>query len=262
MSADNTSLVTCCTACAATFYVTAEQLGIHRGEVSCGRCGQVFNALERLSELADKADEAISDNVEPDVVESKQEFDPQSTEVEAASPVITIDLASKSKLDPGLRHKSSNWILPLSFLLVVLIIAQLTYHLRTQISSGWPAFRPALMEMCHLLNCEVALAKQADLLTIDDSDLQEDVYRPGLIHFSSTIINNADFVQAYPVLELTLTDSYDKPLLRRSFMPREYLPAGTDISQGLLAKEELRINLALSASGEAVAGYRVFVTFQ
>jgi predicted Zn finger-like uncharacterized protein len=50
MSAKKTSLITSCPACSANFYVTPEQLSAHRGDVRCGKCSLVFNALDRLSE--------------------------------------------------------------------------------------------------------------------------------------------------------------------------------------------------------------------
>jgi hypothetical protein len=107
----------------------------------------------------------------------------------------------------------------------------------------------------------VELPKVLELLTIDDSDLQEDADHTGVIHLSSTIINSAAFTQAYPLLEVTLTNKYDKPILRRTFTPAEYLPAGISIGLGMAPKAEIRITLGLSASGEPVAGYRVLVTY-
>jgi hypothetical protein len=180
----------------------------------------------------------------------------------ADSPKIVADVASKTKLNRPNKRKFTVWLLSLLVLIFALLAAaQVTYYMRTQTAAQWPALKPHLVKACKFLNCTVELPKQIELLAIDDSDLQEDAEHQGLIHLSSAIINNATFAQAYPLLELTLTDTYDKPVLRHAFTPREYLPAGTDISKGLAAGEEIRISLALTASGEAVAGYRVFVTY-
>nr|MBA3696358.1 DUF3426 domain-containing protein [Methylotenera sp.] len=78
---------------------------------------------------------------------------------------------------------------------------------------------------------------------------------------SSTLINQANFNQAYPKLELTLTDVEDKPKLRRIFTPKDYLPEHTDISRGLAPKEEVKIHMAMTTQGEPVAGYRVYVSY-
>jgi predicted Zn finger-like uncharacterized protein len=292
MSAKKPSLITSCPACAASFYVTPEQLSAYRGEVRCGKCSHVFNALDRLSESPEDsptpktAAEAglaaipVAPAEQPQETAGIIEPTPSSPVADSSvaafniadfsakpsstadSPKIVADVASKTRLNRSRKRKPSVW--PLALLALVfafLAAAQAAYHMRTQVVAQWPVLKPHFDKACEFLDCTVELPKQIELLAIDDYDLQEDAKRQGLIHFSSTIINNAAFAQAYPLLELTLTDADDKPVLRHAFTPREYLPAGTDISQGLAAGEELHVSLALTASGEAVAGYRVFVTY-
>jgi predicted Zn finger-like uncharacterized protein len=48
-------LVTSCPACNAAFYVSAGQLKAHQGNVRCGQCEHVFNALDRLAKVDDAA---------------------------------------------------------------------------------------------------------------------------------------------------------------------------------------------------------------
>ncbi|PKO25495.1 MAG: hypothetical protein CVU35_03775 [Betaproteobacteria bacterium HGW-Betaproteobacteria-8] len=320
-------LVTSCPQCDAAFYVTPEQLAAHRGEVRCGKCEHVFNALDRLAEVEDEeiveaiapiapaepeyipeesstplpeepsvADdiEIIAEHDEPDFAEEPEfqvapsEEDepasddfgtPEPTPPESATPVFNITdfsvPASASILSPTMmddaaknkigRSKKSGFVKFLIFLFIVvliaLILAQAVYYLRSDIAARWPQTRPYLEQACELVQCKVELPKNANLIAIDDSDLQEDVDRQGLIHLYSTLINNAEFSQAYPLLELTLTDTNDKPLLRRTFKPEEYLAAGADIKRGFSAKEEISIKLSLLVSEETVSGYRLFVTY-
>lgn len=321
-------LVTSCPQCDAAFYVTPEQLAAHRGDVRCGKCEQVFNALDRLAEIEDEgvaggeispaapaepecipealstplleglavADdiEIIAEHDEPafeeepgfqgtpapkDESASDDATTPEVTPPEPATPAFNItdfsvpvaasilsptmmDDAAKNKIG---RSKKSGFIKLLIFLFVVVLIAlslaQTAYFLRSDIAARWPQARPYLEQACELIRCKVELPKNANLIAIDDSDLQEDADRLGLIHLSSTLINNAEFSQAYPLLELTLTDTNDKPLLRRTFKPEEYLAAGTDIKRGFSAKEEISIKLSLLVSEETVSGYRLFVTY-
>ena len=266
MSTKKTSLVTSCPACTASFYVTPEQLSAHRGEVRCGKCSHVFNALDRLSE-SPKTPAAPETSAEPDDTASSAEVIPETpaeqheeaaeiiepvTSTPAAadtvasfniadfsakpssaadSPKIVADAASKTKLNRPNKRKFSAWLPALLALVFALLAtAQVTYYMRTQITAQWPALKPHFDNACKFLDCTVELPRQIELLAIDDSDLQEDAERQGLIRLTSTIINNAAFAQAYPLLELTLTDTYDKPVLRHAFTPREYLPAGDAIS--------------------------------
>ena len=259
------SLVTSCPECATSFLVKPEQLSAHRGEVRCGKCGHVFNALDRLGEasLQPPAPESLPDQptaahtpAAPAVTSA--DFNTAST---AENPKFA-DITAEANFPEAVRRKFPTWAaVSLAVILLMLAIAQTTYYMRTPISAHWPALKPYLVQTCNLLNCTVELPQLADQLEINDSDLQEDAEHLGLIHLSSTLINNAAFAQAYPLLELTLTDINDKPTLRRSFSPSEYLPKGTDVSKGIQAGEEIHIKLALTASGVPVAGYRVFVTY-
>lgn len=150
---------------------------------------------------------------------------------------------------------------PMSLLLLLTLIAQSAYFFRTHLAGYWPASRPLLEAVCQQLSCSVPLPRNSELLALDDSDLQEDFEHPNVIQLSTRLLNNASYTQDYPLLELTLTDDNDKPKLRRSFTPEEYLPSGTDIKAGLPARQEIQINLAFSTSSETVSGYRVFVTY-
>ena len=267
------SLVTSCPACATSFHVKPEQLSMHRGDVRCGKCSHVFNALDRLVEVPE---DAIPLPAQPEpapittpVVSPVEtaaftiaDFNTAPASATEETPKFFADVASKAKLQSPIRHRSHTWALALlAVLLLLLAIAQTGYYLRTPIATHWPALKPYLVKACDLVNCTVELPKNADMLAIDDSDLQEDAEHQGLIHLSSTLVNHAPFAQAYPLLELTLTDTDDKPLLRRSFTPSEYLPTGTDISKGIPPDEEIHIKLALTAGDVPVAGYRVFVTY-
>ena len=243
------SLVTICSECATSFHVTEDQLAANRGKVRCGKCGHVFDALSRLGELPGKTDLPIRPQTPP------------------YAPVINTprnvpDTASKIKLaGRPARRRTSLWLLvPAAVFFLLLALLQVLYYLRTPIAAQWPELRPHLEAACALIDCKVPLPRQAELLAIIDSDLQEDTEREGLIHLSATIVNNAPFVQDYPVLELTLTNNYDKPVIRRPFTAQEYL-ASSDVRHGLMPGEEIDIRLPLTVNDDAVAGYRLFVTY-
>ena len=62
------------------------------------------------------------------------------------------------------------------------------------------------------------------------------------------------------MLELTLTNNYDKPVLRRPFTPAEYL-SGKKMGHGLLPGEEVEVHLPLAVQDDTIAGYRLYVTY-
>lgn len=173
------------------------------------------------------------------------------------------DLSKISQRDAKKSIKKPRLWLWLSGALVLLLvaIAQSVYFLRNEIAIYYPNLKPYLVQACERLSCSVNLPKQIEFIVIDDSDMQEDESYAGLMRLSSSLINKATFNQAYPNLELTLTDVDDNPILRRIFKPSEYLPSSRNIASGFSAGDEVKIKLAITTQGITVAGYRVYVTY-
>lgn len=315
------SLVTTCPACSTAFRVTPEQLSAHRGDVRCGQCQHIFNALRELEEIVPgatahpapgaveyspeaplKQDLALPEAQVPISVETvlaeeslpmggsvdfeldfpgdeqaEPVIEPESTANPVpitvmpepplprsgpASPDASNATASPSFLQPKLERRASRRLLaPLALLLLAAALGQTAYSLRTEIAAHYPPIRPLLEQACRHLACVVDLPRQADLLSIEDSDLQDDAEHAGVLVLTSVLYNHAPYSQAYPLLELTLTDTFDKPVLRRTFTPQEYLPTGTDIEVGIAGGGEIRSRLPLSVAGEKPAGYRLYVRY-
>ncbi len=241
--------ITHCPACQTQFVVTEEQLNQHDGAVRCGHCLHVFNAAEQLVKTEESNTKELSIKVlATNVAEIEVQADQHDYLAVQATPVLS------TKKSPVLL-----WIL--LALMFLTAIAQSVYFLRHQIAMYYPNIKPHLVRVCERIGCSIDLPKKIALILIDDSDIQEDAEHAGVMRLSTTLINQAGFYQAYPNLELTLTDVEDKPKLRRTFKPIEYLPAKTDIALGLAAGAVVKVKLAMTSQGIAVAGYRVFVSY-
>lgn len=177
------------------------------------------------------------------------------------SPSMVQDLSIDEKFNKRQKSKSSWGLLLLSLLLLLGLLAQLAYFMRTEISANYPQTKPLLALACEQIGCDVPLPKKIDLLTIDDSDMQEHVEYEHVLQFTSTLINHANVAQAYPNIELTLTDTDDEPVLKRTFSAKEYLHNDANVENGIAAKEEVRIKLNMNTSDVAVAGYRVTLAY-
>jgi predicted Zn finger-like uncharacterized protein len=176
------------------------------------------------------------------------------------APITIEDLTSNSKFVKT-KTKLNYWLVSLGVLLAILAGLQTIYAKRTQIAAEYPQYKPYLVQACNALKCEIPLPTNLDLLTIDDSDMQEDENHQNVIKFSSLLINNAHFTQAYPNIELTLTSTDDQPVLRRLIKPAEYLKTADNVSTGLASREEIRIQLAINVKDLAVTGYRVLLVY-
>ena len=176
------------------------------------------------------------------------------------APIVIEDLTTDIRFSKP-KLKTNYWLIFFSLLLALLAGLQSIYAMRTQIAAEYPQFKPLLMQTCAALQCNIPLPKNLDLLAIDDSDMQEDEDHENVIKFTSLLINNANYAQAYPNIELTLTTTDDQPVLRKLIQPSEYLKANIIAATGISAREEVRINLAINVKDLAVAGYRVLVVY-
>jgi len=98
-------------------------------------------------------------------------------------------------------------------------------------------------------------------LSIEASDLQADAAHKGLLTLSATIRNRAPYPLAYPYIELTLSDTQDRPVVRRAFAPSEYISGAADPEIGIAGNTELPVKLFIDASATTQAGYQVYLFY-
>jgi predicted Zn finger-like uncharacterized protein len=215
-----------------------------------------------LSNVLEGVDLA-STHIEPEpqiIAEAQTEVTEAYDTEQIDAPIVIEDLTTDVRFSKP-KTKPNYWLLFLAGLLALLAGLQSVYAMRTQIAAERPQFKPLLMQACAALHCQISLPKNLDLLSIDDSDMQEEEAHENVIKFSSLLINNASYAQAYPNIELTLTATDDQPVLRRLVKPSEYLKANSDEAAGIAAREEVRVNLAINVKDLAVAGYRVLLVY-
>lgn len=145
----------------------------------------------------------------------------------------------------------------LLFLAVLLLVlgGQLAHYYRTGIVQRLPA----AAAVYDLLGIAVPLPRNAVLVSIETSDLQLDSGR-GLFVLNATLKNRAPYAQAWPSLELTLTDVSDRVIARRVIAANEYLPSDT-LGSAFAANADKAVRLWIDASGIGAAGYRLYVFY-
>ena len=147
----------------------------------------------------------------------------------------------------------------LAALLAVVLVAQSILWFRSEIAGYSPSTRPLLSGLCAALGCKVHLPRNADRIAIETSELQSE--RPGFLTLAGTLRNNANYAQAYPSLELTLTDARDQPIVRRVLVPRDYLAPTLIAEEGVAAGAEIAIRAVIDASKISASGYRMFIFY-
>ncbi len=144
-------------------------------------------------------------------------------------------------------------------LLLGTLVGQVLLHERDRLAAVRPELRPWLLVLCDALNCSLAPLQQKESIVIDSATFNKvakDTYR-----LTFTVKNTAPIPVAVPSIELTLTDTGDKPVLRRIVHPSE-LGAPSDTLAG---GSEWPVTIGLLVEhrrlSEPVAGYRLLAFY-
>ena len=159
-------------------------------------------------------------------------------------------------------EKSSRWPFALAAVLLALGLAgQASFHYRSELAVAFPILQPLLLTFSQALDKSLPLPARADLVSIETSDLQTDTARGNLLVLNATLRNRAPYAQAYPSLELSLTDTQDVAIARRVFTPKEYLPAKKSSDQAFAANSDIAVRLWIEAKDISAAGYRLYIFY-
>lgn len=140
-------------------------------------------------------------------------------------------------------------------LLILALAAQILHHFRTDIVLRLPSLAAAY----EALGIDLPLPRNPALVSIETSDLQSDTAR-GLFVLQATLKNRAAHAQAWPALELSLTDTNDAVVARRVMYAAEYLPPGTT-ADAFQPNGDVAVRLWIEAKGLGASGYRLYIFY-
>lgn len=165
-------------------------------------------------------------------------------------------LSDDDLFTPAKTHSrfSYLWIIGCVLALLVLV-AQLGFVFRQQLSQEFPALRPKYLALCAHLQCTLPLPREAQLLRSEYSELTFIPNNPKLIQLNATLRNLAAFEQELPKLELTLTDENEKVIVRKIFTAQQYLLQNERVQNSIEANEEVHAFLQLDLGELHSTGY-------
>ena len=146
-----------------------------------------------------------------------------------------------------------------SALLVLALAAQGVATFRNVLAARYPDLKPVLATTCAVFGCRIDLPAQIETLSVETGELQS----LGASTFSYTTLlrNQGALVQAWPHIELALTDANDKPLVRRVFAPAEYLPQGIAAAKGFGPRSEQPVKLFFELNQVKASGYHIAIFY-
>lgn len=108
---------------------------------------------------------------------------------------------------------------------VVLLGVQVKYYFVDRFAQD-ERYRPYLSVFCKIAACELQPRRDPYRFTITNTRIDLHPTEPGALRITVKLLNQADFSQPYPELQLTLTDRVGRVVGRRRFVPEFFLEAG------------------------------------
>ena len=158
------------------------------------------------------------------------------------------------------RRRSGLGAFLLVILLLVALVAQLTWWQREWVSVHLPSSQPVLANLCQRFGCTLAPARWIDGLQLETSSLRQ-VEGPHRLEMRMVLLNRAQVPLAYPALELTLLDKDNQVLIRRIEPPTAYLLSPAAAPAGIAAGARQAIALRLDTGDAVAANYRLVIFY-
>lgn len=142
-----------------------------------------------------------------------------------------------------------------SLLLVALLLYQAGHIFRTDLYS-YPALAPIASWFCTGADCEPPAQSAPDRIRIVNRDVRPHPREAGALLLSLSFVNEAEFAQKFPILEVRFSDTHDQLIALRRFQPSEYLSGDRRSSDPLPPGELVAIGLSVVDPGENAVSFR------
>jgi len=235
-------MYTQCPECLTIYKIGSALLAQSHGSVRCGHCNAVFDALRTL------ADQLPSEQVQQLEVNAGGGSPPQLT-VPALRPAVGQQtllfdpderpLRTRRGSTPAFararraRPPARNWPWTLGAAgLLLCLLAQIGYAERAVLLDDVHV-RSVLDRVCDQFGCRLPLRHEPLRLELLSRDIRPHPSVPNALIISATLRNDADFAQAFPAVEISLSDLDENRIAMRRFLPQEYLGDAHSIATGL-----------------------------
>ena len=143
----------------------------------------------------------------------------------------------------------------LAALLAVALVVQVLIADRARLAAD-AAWRPRLEALCGVFGCDLPAWREPSALRVTSREMRPHPSVPGALLVTASFSNEAAYAQAWPQLELSLTDLDGQALGLRRFTPTEYLgsaPRGERIAPG----QSAIVSLEIADPGMRALAYRI-----
>ncbi len=141
-----------------------------------------------------------------------------------------------------------------ALLLTVTLMAQYVWWDRNRLAQI-SAIRPALDWLCQPLACNLPLRHDLARVEMVEREVRDHPNVKDALLVSAAFVNRANFVQAYPVLQIAFSDISGAPVAVRRFRPEEYLHERSP-ARGMAPGEQTLVMLEVVDPGQRAVSFQ------
>ncbi len=211
-----------CPHCHTVFRVDQEMLEQANGQLRCGFCMAIFSTTTHSEhhdielDSREKNNNAISlDDIDPVLIDTADK--------PVLADVIPPELRAEARSSKKHYGYLATGLWSLGILIAILIgLLQYAYYDRLQLVQH-NELRPWLALMCEYAKCDLPEPRDTSRIELSSKNIFTHPNTAQALMISATIVNQAEFEQAFPQLELRFEDIRGKIIAGRRFKPEEYL---------------------------------------
>ncbi|MFW2372886.1 MAG: zinc-ribbon and DUF3426 domain-containing protein [Gammaproteobacteria bacterium] len=242
-----------CPHCHSIFDMNLEQLNQASGQVRCGFCLAIFEATPVQPATVD---EAIITSNEAENKDQKPDNNNFIEELPRVLPdVIPPQLRAESRAGkPRFAHLETSL---LSLGIVACIIAgiiQYSYYHRYQLVQH-NELRPWLIKLCDITGCDLPEPRDSKRIELSSKNIFSHPNTTNALMITATVVNQAEFEQVFPLLELRFEDIRGKAIASRRFTPEEYLNIPSNQIRKMEPGNPVPFNIEIIDPGQDIISY-------
>ncbi|SDE00285.1 zinc-ribbon and DUF3426 domain-containing protein [Aquimonas voraii] len=215
-------MYTQCPHCLTVHALNAAQIALGRGELVCGVCEKQFNGLERLADTPAQAAAgygrgslAQAPRVLPEGMVDPRERSPEGVSASPQAPQFALR-RRRAKSTASARWWAATALLGL------LLTGQIVLAQRAELAQD-PVLRPWLQRLCVAIGCDLPAYAEPARISLLSRDVSPHPSVPDALLISASFRNDAVWPQAWPVLEISMSDLDGRLVALRRFAAVDYL---------------------------------------
>lgn len=265
-------LQTQCPHCHSVFRLSADALAQADGQVRCGHCLAVFYAEVSEAELepeyspfgdieddSNGIDSIRYENANDRFSEDRHTLNDAAQVIDEDDDYAVADVIPAELRAPAERKQGYGFFGKLIISLAVLLsltagALQFAYYNRAELVKI-NELRPWLEKACELAQCDLPQARDPSQFLLSSKNIFTHPNEKNALMISATIINQADFAQAYPLIELRFSNVRGQIIAARRFSAEEYLGIDAEHISQIPAHTPISFNLEIVDPGEEMISY-------